>query len=226
VVKSFQGRALVAVVDELGHGAKAAEAAKLAIATLEDHASEPVTSLIQQCLNALTNTRGVVMSLASFNVSRGNMTWLGVGNVEGLLIRAGNDASPKCQSLLLRSGVVGARLSVLQVATTTVSRGDLLIFATDGQEALRLIAKLKPHIAIFDLAMPLLNGIEASREALRVSPKTKERREQHEKGSDFSSSFIRRLGPGVGRAPTSSGSSILHRSQVRRPSHGLCRIPE
>jgi two-component system response regulator NreC len=45
--------------------------------------------------------------------------------------------------------------------------------ASDGQEALRLIAKLKPHIAIFDLAMPLLNGIEASREALRVSPKTK-----------------------------------------------------
>ncbi|HLI35290.1 MAG TPA: SpoIIE family protein phosphatase [Terriglobia bacterium] len=132
VVKSFQGGALVAVVDGLGHGAKAAEAAKLAIATLEDHASEPVTSLIQQCHNALTNTRGVVMSLASFNVSRGNMTWLGVGNVEGLLIRAGNDASPKCQSLLLRSGVVGARLPVLQVSTTTVSRGDLLIFATDG----------------------------------------------------------------------------------------------
>ncbi|HLI35292.1 MAG TPA: response regulator transcription factor [Terriglobia bacterium] len=45
--------------------------------------------------------------------------------------------------------------------------------ASDGQEALRLIAKLKPHIAIFDLAMPLLNGIEASRETLRVSPKTK-----------------------------------------------------
>ncbi|HEV2416971.1 MAG TPA: response regulator transcription factor [Terriglobia bacterium] len=45
--------------------------------------------------------------------------------------------------------------------------------APDGHEAVRLAEKLKPQLAILDLAMPLLNGIEATRQILRVSPQTK-----------------------------------------------------
>lgn len=45
--------------------------------------------------------------------------------------------------------------------------------APDGHEAVRLAEKLKPELAILDLAMPLLNGIEATRQILRVSPQTK-----------------------------------------------------
>lgn len=45
--------------------------------------------------------------------------------------------------------------------------------ASDGHEAVRLAQTLKPQIAIVDLAMPLLNGIEATREIRRVSPETK-----------------------------------------------------
>ncbi|HEV2500084.1 MAG TPA: response regulator transcription factor [Terriglobia bacterium] len=45
--------------------------------------------------------------------------------------------------------------------------------APDGLEAVRLAEKLKPQLAILDLAMPLLNGIEATRQILRVSPQTK-----------------------------------------------------
>lgn len=45
--------------------------------------------------------------------------------------------------------------------------------APDGHEAVRLAEKLKPQLAILDLAMPLLNGIEATRQILRVSSQTK-----------------------------------------------------
>ncbi len=44
--------------------------------------------------------------------------------------------------------------------------------ACDGEEAIKLSAKLKPDIAVMDIVMPKLNGIEASKEIKKVSPST------------------------------------------------------
>lgn len=45
--------------------------------------------------------------------------------------------------------------------------------AADGREACRLARELKPNIAVLDLAMPLLNGLDAIREIQRASPGTR-----------------------------------------------------
>jgi two-component system response regulator NreC len=45
--------------------------------------------------------------------------------------------------------------------------------ASDGREASRLAKELKPDIAVFDIAMPLLNGIDAAREVQAASPQTR-----------------------------------------------------
>jgi two-component system, NarL family, response regulator NreC len=42
--------------------------------------------------------------------------------------------------------------------------------ASDGREAVRQILELEPDLAILDVGMPLLNGIEATRQALRRLP--------------------------------------------------------
>lgn len=44
--------------------------------------------------------------------------------------------------------------------------------ATDGREAVRLALEFQPDLAILDIAMPLLNGIDAAREIGSASPKT------------------------------------------------------
>jgi two-component system response regulator NreC len=44
--------------------------------------------------------------------------------------------------------------------------------ATDGREAVRLAREFRPDLAILDVAMPLLNGIDAAREIGSASPKT------------------------------------------------------
>jgi phosphoserine phosphatase RsbX len=122
---------LIAAVDGIGHGASAANAAKTATAILRNGIGEPIISLITTCHEKLRSTRGVVLSLASVDTKHGLMTWLGVGNVHGVLVRADKKNGVQ-ETLLLRGGVVGDHLPQLQAAVLPVARGDLLVFTTDG----------------------------------------------------------------------------------------------
>lgn len=50
---------------------------------------------------------------------------------------------------------------------------DVVGQTTDGLKAVELAQKLHPDVAILDLSMPILNGLDAAREIVKVSPKTK-----------------------------------------------------
>ena len=45
--------------------------------------------------------------------------------------------------------------------------------AGDGREAVRLAEEKKPDVAVLDIAMPLLNGVEATRQIVERAPKTR-----------------------------------------------------
>ncbi len=45
--------------------------------------------------------------------------------------------------------------------------------AADGQETLRSVEKTQPDVAILDISMPILNGLDAARELKKTSPRTK-----------------------------------------------------
>jgi len=45
--------------------------------------------------------------------------------------------------------------------------------ASDGQEAIRSVEKTQPDVAIVDISMPVLNGVDAARELKKSSPRTK-----------------------------------------------------
>jgi negative regulator of sigma-B (phosphoserine phosphatase) len=132
VIVPFANGALIALLDGLGHGPEAAAAARAAVPILEQHATDPVLTLVQRCHEGLKKTRGAVMSLASFDARASAMTWAGVGNVEGVLLRAQPRAESRNEAILVRGGVVGYRLPPLHVDAHFVSRGDIVILATDG----------------------------------------------------------------------------------------------
>jgi DNA-binding NarL/FixJ family response regulator len=50
---------------------------------------------------------------------------------------------------------------------------DVVGEAKDGQEAIRVAEKLKPHLILMDLSMPRMNGLDAIREIKKHSPETK-----------------------------------------------------
>jgi phosphoserine phosphatase RsbX len=132
MVEDFGDGVLVGVVDALGHGTHAAQAAEIAIATLRRFASESLPELVHRCHEALVGTRGVVLSLAAFDFRERTMSWLGVGNVEGVLLLAGENVRPSRVSLVNRGGIVGGELPTGRPWTVPISPGDTLLFATDG----------------------------------------------------------------------------------------------
>ncbi len=131
-VADFDGGAMVAVIDGLGHGSEAATAARIANSVLEKNAQESVITLVQLCHEKLKPTRGVVMSVASFNANDSTVTWLGVGNVEGVLLHRDPYGTLTQEVLPLRGGVVGDQLPTLIASIVPVVKGDTLVFTTDG----------------------------------------------------------------------------------------------
>ncbi len=132
LVKGVPAGALLAVVDGLGHGSEAAAAAGIAIGVLRRSAGEHLLDLVSECHEALRDSRGVVMSLAWYNAHEETLSWVGVGNVMGLVIRSPSSRGKYPLRLVTRAGVVGAHLPSLHVATVPVQAGDTLVLVTDG----------------------------------------------------------------------------------------------
>ena len=153
VFAAYEGGALVATVDGLGHGPPAADAAEAAGAQFRAHAGEPPERLLKRCHDSLRSTRGVVATLAWFDLDTGELTWTGVGNVEGRLVRADRQGDSN-DSPTLFGGVLGWSLPAVRLVHTRLGPGDCVVMATDGVAA--------------DFGSSLQPGIPAPQQARRV----------------------------------------------------------
>jgi negative regulator of sigma-B (phosphoserine phosphatase) len=131
-IRSFSNHILFSVIDGLGHGKEAASAAEQTVSILEEHAHEPLASIFNLCNKGLRTTRGVVMSIASYDILESTITWSGIGNVEGTIWGAHKNSEQKKQVLLLKNGIIGWRFSTPRVSVLPIQEGSTLIFATDG----------------------------------------------------------------------------------------------
>jgi negative regulator of sigma-B (phosphoserine phosphatase) len=169
---------LVAVIDGLGHGDGAADAAEAAAKVLETWVDEPPQRLLERCHEELQRTRGAVMTLAWFDLGERTMQWTGVGNVEARFVRAGAGTNARHDSPVVLGGVVGFNLPQVRMQTIALEPGDAVVLATDGVAA--------------DYSASLESGVGAQQLAERVL-------ERHGKGTDDALAVVvRYLGPPAG----------------------------
>jgi phosphoserine phosphatase RsbX len=168
VLVAFEGGALVAAIDGLGHGHEAADAADRAAQVLTAHPDEEPVQLLQACHAALARTRGAVMTLAWFDLVDDSMTWTGVGNVEGRLVHGRAGPTAPTEGALTKGGVVGYNLPSIRVTGTDLEDGDVIVLATDGIDSgfARAITPGAPAKAIAERILSL-HG-KASDDALVV----------------------------------------------------------
>ena len=75
------------------------------------------------------------MTLVCFRTRENRIDWLGVGNVEGRLIRAHPEAAERSEAIVLQGGLLGYRLPLLRPASLAISPRDVVVLATDGIHA-------------------------------------------------------------------------------------------
>ena len=166
---------LVAVIDGLGHGDPAAEAAEAAAEGLRAQVELPPQDLFELCHQELRRTRGAVMTLAGFDLEARKMEWTGVGNVEARVVRAGDSGDARHASPVVLGGVVGYNLPQVRMASIPLEPGDAVVLATDGVRA--------------DYSRSLESGVPAQELADRVL-------ERHGKGTDDAlAAVVRYLAP-------------------------------
>jgi phosphoserine phosphatase RsbX len=124
---------LVALIDGLGHGPEAAEAAHRCAGVVRQRAEAGAQELLQACHEALLRTRGVVMTVAWFDLDQSRLAWAGVGNVDARLVRQGPELREDVA--LVFGGVLGYRMPNVRPASMPLERGDLLVMITDGIES-------------------------------------------------------------------------------------------
>ena len=134
IIEPISDGFLVAVIDGLGHGAAAALAAQLAVDAIRSSVLQPLEVIVSVCHQALLRSRGAALSLARIDTSAESLTWVGIGNVEGLVLdsAAFSLSLPHTEALVARGGVVGYDVPTLRPTTLPFKPGSFLIFATDG----------------------------------------------------------------------------------------------
>jgi negative regulator of sigma-B (phosphoserine phosphatase) len=140
----------------LGHGDEAAAAADMATAVVERNRGEPLVPLFLLAHEHLADSRGVAATMAIVDGETGRLDWLGVGNVNGVVLHADESARPRTHGVFLHRGVLGYLMPTLHIPEPVqLSDGDFVVLATDGVRG-DLTAALHRELPVDRLAESIL----------------------------------------------------------------------
>lgn len=120
-------RTMVIVIDGLGHGRDAAEAAEEGIRIFRKYSDEGPASILSRTHDALKKTRGAAASIAEIRPLAGSITYAGVGNISATVMNHNGT-----RSLVSHNGTLGHIMSRLQEFKIDWPRDGVLIMHSDG----------------------------------------------------------------------------------------------
>ena len=132
LIKRVGKGTLLAVVDGLGHGQEAASAAHAAVGAIDKYSREPLIDLVRRSRDALVGLRGVVLGLAYLDPQAATMTWLGVGNIGGIVLRADMGNRPSRITMVPNAGFIGGEPAHPTARSVPLALGDTIILVSDG----------------------------------------------------------------------------------------------
>lgn len=138
----------ILIVDGLGHGDGAAEAADKATALFSGRPFGELETLGDDLHKSLSGTRGAAIALAQINHLHNRVDFVGIGNITARIYT--RYASRGCVSV---QGIVGERVSTIKKYTYEWEPGASLLMYSDGiKSAAALSNALNPKSAILESA--------------------------------------------------------------------------
>ena len=133
----------VMMVDALGHGVLAHEAARTAIRTFAEYAADQPGAFLRRAHETLRSRRGAAIAVARCDLGRGTLTYAGVGNVAGVIVRMDG----RQHGLVSHNGTVGADSISVKEFSYEWMPGEKLVMHTDGLRT-RWILNERPGLAM------------------------------------------------------------------------------
>jgi anti-sigma regulatory factor (Ser/Thr protein kinase) len=118
----------VMMVDALGHGVLAHEAARTATQSFTDYGVDHPGAFLRRAHEALRSGRGAALAVARCDFDRGTLTYAGVGNVAGVIVRI----DQRQHGLVSHNGTVGADTITVKEFQYEWMPGEKLVMHTDG----------------------------------------------------------------------------------------------
>jgi anti-sigma regulatory factor (Ser/Thr protein kinase) len=127
VIKRWDGKALVAVIDGLGHGQYAHRAAQKAREYVERHVDQELVRMFRGVGRACRATRGVVMAVACFDWEAERLTFGMVGDIVSRVF-----GSREPIHFRIRRGILGGQAPNPVVTHHPWEPGSVLVLHSDG----------------------------------------------------------------------------------------------
>lgn len=121
-----------ALIDGLGHGKSAAEAANACARCIEDHREIDLDEMFSLAHRTLRSGRGVVVAVARFDIDRREVELASIGNISTTVIHAIRGAGLSKVSPLTVPGVLGSAFRKVRVQKLPFADGDALLMYSDG----------------------------------------------------------------------------------------------
>ena len=125
--RRFADSVVLMVVDGLGHGILAAEAAREGEQILAKAQSDSPLQILQDIHDALRKTRGAAVAVARINEGKGLVSFAGVGNISASIVSPGLS-----RSLASHNGTVGHHMPRVQEFTYPWNADNILVMHSDG----------------------------------------------------------------------------------------------
>ncbi len=147
------GCVFVILVDGLGHGLPAAEAAQEALRSFHANPSYEPVELLEATHSALRGTRGAAVAIARLNPATEECRYAGVGNISGVIL---DTKTCRSTSLVSQNGTVGSIIRRIQAFDYRWTDDSLLIMHSDGLGTQR---KLNQYPGLFQRHPSLVAGV-------------------------------------------------------------------
>ena len=125
--RRFPDSIVLMVVDGLGHGVLAAEAAREAERVLAHAQSDSPFQILQDIHDMLKKTRGAAAAVARIQESKGLLSFAGVGNISAAIVSPGVS-----RSMTSHNGTVGHNMPRIQEFTYPWNKNNVFIMHSDG----------------------------------------------------------------------------------------------
>jgi anti-sigma regulatory factor (Ser/Thr protein kinase) len=123
-------RTVAVLVDGLGHGMGAAEAAQEAIATVRQRVEKSPAEILDYMHNALKKTRGAVAAVVEVRPSERQLTYAGIGNISASILSKGTS-----RSLISHNGTLGMTVARVQEFRTEWLPDSVFVMHSDGLQS-------------------------------------------------------------------------------------------